>query len=258
MQYCKNVFDEENTLIYLAKSANHLKEALKYFEWLFDNLEGKDLLKISILDRFVTTYQALVQVLIVLRRSDEALLASERGRARTLRDLLVSQHGLTQKYDSRSADMNYDGIHALLQNGRFSIAFFALFHDKCHLWRLTHEETLFFDLISTDNANGFLAKSLDAAIDEMRVTAQVNCEDRSLDILEKDDGNFERRDGAAELFLLAGRINKDSQQGSRKQENHHPRNFWPEEKDDSIDHLEVLYKVLVPPVQRDLTRPYCT
>ena len=88
----------------------------------------------------------------------------------------------------------------------------------------------------------------------MRVTAQVNCEDRSLDILEKDDGNFERRDGAAESFLLAGRINKDSQQGSSKQENHHPRNFWPEEKEDSIDHLDVLYKVLVPSVQRDLTQ----
>ena len=253
-RYYKNLFDEDNSHRCMSKSANYFIKALKCFEWLFDNLEGQDMMKISILDTFVITYQALVQVLIELQRSDEALLVSERGRARALRDLLVSQYSLNQECDSLSIVRNYDGIKALLQNGRFSIAFFALFNSYCALWRLAHEESLLLHLVHMENGNGFLDKTLEAAFGEMQVRTQVNCENRSLDIFEDDDGNFVRRDFAVRPLLLPVRRNNESQQSNSKQDNHRSRNFWSEDEEDGIDHLEILYKILVSPVQQGLTQ----
>ena len=273
--YCyrdsRNGLDEESGQEGLNKSANYLKEALQCMDWLFDHLEGRDKFKISIFDRFIHTYQILTHVLLDLKQSEDALLVSERGRARASGDLLVSNYSLSQVC-LRSNPFSRDDIKSLVFNGKHSILFFALYGNFITSWHLSHEEPIVCESFdqnqirslkastSAESSQGyadeFLAKTVEAAFGEMQVRAQVDCEDRSLDILEENVNKHERGDVAVEALSLLDRGNKvpalkssDVQGGTRS------RNAWSEEgEDDDTDHLEVLYEILMSVVQQNLTQ----
>ena len=251
--YHEDDVDTANRNENMKKSANYFQDALQRWEWIFDHLEGQDKFKISIFDTFIVTYQELMQVQIDLKQIEEALLVSERGRARALGDVLDPKCSLNQGFVCRSNLMTYDDIEALLRNNKYSIIFFALYNDYVIQWSLRHKKLLSFH----QSHEECLAKLVDAAFDEMQVKVPVNSEDRSLDSLEEDDDNFVCRDVAEEPLLISVQNNKGRLVSKGTQDNLRPRCVWLEEGEEdqrssSRDHLKELYEILVTPLQENL------
>ena len=250
--YHEDDVDTGNRHENMNKSANYLQEALQCWEWIFDHLEGQDKFKISIFDTFIVSYQELMQVQIYLKQVEEALLVSERGRARALGDVLDPKCSLNQGFVCRSNLMTYDDIEAHLRSSKCSIIFFALYNDYVIQWSLRHKKLLSFH----QSHEECLAKLVDAAFDEMQVKVPVNSEDRSLDSLEEDDDNFVYRDVAEEPLLKSVQRNKGRLVSNGTQDNLRPRCVWLEEGEEdqrssSRDHLKELYEILVTPLQEN-------
>ena len=177
----ENGADTANNQDNLKRSVKYFKDALQCFEWLFDHLESHDKFKISIFDTFIGTYQVLMELLIDLKQSEEALLISEHGRARALADVLDAKYSFNKDV-SRSNLETYDDIRSLLSVSKYSLLFLALYNDCVDLWHLTHEKPLDFHrkkispttfTIYSEDRKGChkesLAKMVDAAFNEMQV-----------------------------------------------------------------------------------------
>lgn len=106
-----------------AKSIHYLKESLRCSEWQFDHLKEQDHLKISILETFIKEYNFLTAVLLFNKQYEEALLVSERGRARALNDLLVSKYGINRDNESARDPISYDAIENLASES--SVLFYS-------------------------------------------------------------------------------------------------------------------------------------
>ena len=96
-----------------------------------------------------------------------------------------------------------------------------------------------------------LVETVEAAFEEMQITASVSCEDRSLDVLEENDDTSSSGDDVDEPLLLPGSPRHITRESYTKQENIRPPFVRPEEEDDP-DPLKFLYKNLIATGQQDL------
>ncbi|KAK3703343.1 hypothetical protein QZH41_001506 [Actinostola sp. cb2023] len=110
---------------YLLKSIEFFKDCLRCYEWLYNNIQD-DEFKISIFDEsFILIYRTLTKHL--LQRNDwvtEALLVSERGRARALEYLLVTKYSINQDNTSRNDPISYNAVEQMAS--RLCIVFYML------------------------------------------------------------------------------------------------------------------------------------
>ncbi|KXJ11920.1 Tetratricopeptide repeat protein 28 [Exaiptasia diaphana] len=97
----------------IAKSEEYLRRTLDCFDFIFHHLHQRDQFKISKFDTFIATYKFLAILLIETKRTQEALLVSDGGRARALGDRLIFKYGLNVALrinDSRLTAQSYEGL----------------------------------------------------------------------------------------------------------------------------------------------------
>ena len=126
------------------KSEAMFKQALEYSERELTHLRDLHELKIPIVDVFIRTYKMLTEVLIERQKTDEALLVSDRRRARSLGDILVSKYGLTDERVPSQTPLDSTGLESVLSSNQNCILFFAVENKGLHAWVLTHQQPIVF------------------------------------------------------------------------------------------------------------------
>ena len=226
----------------IEESRVYLEEALRCREWVFDNLKDRDDFKISILDKYIITYKLLSTVLIETQQIEEALLVSDRGRARALGDVLISKYNMAQ--DLKCDPLQYDDVKALLSNCSFDILFYASTlkgpnWNLC-IWVLTQQKAHFTESDSPDQVQDievFVNDVVDAAFDKMKVREARHCaENRSLEFIE----NSNEKDESADMVESEDRCIVEED--------------LPDTNEQYANPLEILYNVLVAPVQHNVTQ----
>ncbi|KAK3703341.1 hypothetical protein QZH41_001504 [Actinostola sp. cb2023] len=107
------------------KSTEFFKECLRCYDWLYNNIQD-DEFKISIFDETVINiYRSLEINLLQRHEVTEALLVSERGRARALECLLVTKYSINQDNTSaRNDPISYNAVEQMAS--RLCIVFYML------------------------------------------------------------------------------------------------------------------------------------
>jgi tetratricopeptide (TPR) repeat protein len=109
----------------------YLREEIRCFETVFGSLGNHDIFKISFVDKYIDCYKSLSLVLIQTNQIKEALLVSDRCRARALKDLLITNYGMKQEA-SDDEQIKYTDIEDLVSNNKYAILFYFVFHDELH------------------------------------------------------------------------------------------------------------------------------
>jgi len=183
----------------MSKSEEYLQKALDCYDYLFTNLRHHDQFKISIFDELVKTYNLLTSVLINTQQLQEALLVSDRGRARALGDRLTMTYGISQEEYLSSNPLTYPDVQQVLSTDSFTLLHYSLLDESLAVWVLTKDsmtfkqmekeefisavETLFGDMEKgqENTVNRFFADTVTRAYEAMKMEQRVTCENRSLD-----------------------------------------------------------------------------
>ncbi|KAK3751337.1 hypothetical protein QZH41_000840 [Actinostola sp. cb2023] len=109
--------DKEKYLTFIKQSESYLKESLRCWDEVFDDLRELQTFKISIVDTFVLIYKQLTSVLIETEQTREALVVSEQSRARVLAETLVSKYKMNRQVLStvlRAKTLNEEDLKTIL------------------------------------------------------------------------------------------------------------------------------------------------
>ena len=164
----------------------------------------EDWMKISIRQFFRIAYAALSATLLRLDKTDEALLAAEKGRAQALADLLETQYGFEARHHGQDSAENtqQETASELCTSAPANTIFLAVFQNVISAWLLQDGKQVHFsqsnlsDHYSNDQSS-FLAETYK----EVGVNRRVRCEDRSLDVLRNKGGLTVQR--PTDLSLLS-------------------------------------------------------
>jgi tetratricopeptide (TPR) repeat protein len=184
----------------------YLREAIRSFEMVFASLGSQDEFKISIFDQYTHCYKCLSLVLIKMKQIKEALLVSDRCRARALRDLLISNLKLKQEVRVEE-HIQYADIEAHISKDKFNILFYSVCFNGLLTFSLGAKKELQFSLQCFEIGEKGSLQLIDKAFDEMEVRHVINCEDRSLD-MEKDIEDSRQQENEEESISLADRLIK--------------------------------------------------
>ena len=148
-------------------------------------------MKISIRQFFRIAYAALSATLLILDKTDEALLAAEKGRAQALADLLETQYGLEARHHGQDSAENsqLETASELFTCAPANTIFLTVFQDVISVWLLQDGKQVHFSQSNladhhSNDQSSFLAETYK----EVGVNRRVRCEDRSLDILRNKGG----------------------------------------------------------------------
>ncbi|XP_078383593.1 tetratricopeptide repeat protein 28-like [Oculina patagonica] len=189
-------------------------------------LRSKDEWKISLRNECRMAYTALWNVLLELDRTDEALLAAEKGRAQALVDLLVSQYGF--EIHQHGQVSQEETPSDLLTCAPPNTVFLAVGENDINVWLLQNGENVQFSEQNVDedvlklNSGEDLGSFIKKTYKEIGVRSNLKCEDRSLDALQnKDDLTVQEPD----LSLLSVGKNVRQMRVDGKAESHTPPSF---------------------------------
>ncbi|XP_028516025.1 tetratricopeptide repeat protein 28 isoform X1 [Exaiptasia diaphana] len=211
----------------IAKSEQYLRKALDCFDFLFQHLHQRDLLKVSIFDKFNKAYKLLTTVLIETGRPQEALLVSDGGRARALGDRLMFKYGIIQKDMSLPKPLTYPDVEAIFFKDVFSILHYSLLSNSLAVWVLAKDSLMFretekeqfnsaIEILTQEKKDGdensikrFFTATVSRAYEMMKIQESVTCENRSLDdcvtskdhVTTKASESLSRDDGTSEETL---------------------------------------------------------
>ncbi|XP_048577914.1 tetratricopeptide repeat protein 28 isoform X2 [Nematostella vectensis] len=119
---------------------SHFTKSFEIFESCFTKIQSLPDSKITFVDTFIQVCQQLVDVSILLDKTEQALLVSERGRSRVLGDILLEKHGL-QKTASRDKT-SCDDLDSLTSYADSSLAVVSLTPQRLHMFALTTGQPL--------------------------------------------------------------------------------------------------------------------
>jgi hypothetical protein len=171
----------------------YLRDAIRCFEIVFATLGSHDMFKISIIDQYIDCYAILTIVLIETKQIKEALLVSDRCRARALKDLLISNYGMKQEVSDKE-HIQYSDVEALVSSNKFTILYYWKCSDDLLTFCVKDGDDLQFLLLSLEiDVEKGCPLLTDKAFDELEVRQVINCEDRSLDT-EQDIENSQKQD----------------------------------------------------------------
>ncbi|EDO29053.1 predicted protein [Nematostella vectensis] len=178
-----------------------LKESLRLFELVFMNLGSLEKLKITVIETYIKTYRCLFHVSIILDKPEQALLASEQGRSRALKDSLQKKYGLESNAPS-DEDTRYRS--SLISEDNTSFVVICLSLEWLHLFTLASGKPLVTESVPKEifssvesEINGKELEWLRDYIDRMVKEANAHIhrkndesfEDRSLRLSGDDDGD---------------------------------------------------------------------
>ncbi|EDO28955.1 predicted protein [Nematostella vectensis] len=178
-----------------------LKESLRLFELVFMNLGSLEKLKITAIETYIITYRCLFHVSIILDKPEQALLASEQGRSRALKDSLQKKYGLESNAPS-DEDTRYRS--SLISEDNRSFVVICLSLKWLHLFTLASGKPLVTESVPKEicssvesKINGkeleWLRDYIDRMVNEANAHVRLNrdesFEDRSLRLSGDDDGD---------------------------------------------------------------------
>ncbi|XP_031562505.1 tetratricopeptide repeat protein 28-like [Actinia tenebrosa] len=238
-----------NINIMMKKAESHLKKSIGTFESLFDDLD-QDQYKISIVETYIGCYTALALVYVETQQTDEALLVSDRGRARALGDLLTLKYSMDKETTSKSAFIQVTDIEMFLSTCNFGILFYALFRDEldANIWVLSHQSPPYFH---PSKIKGSISNLVEKSYNKLKVREGIKCEDRSLGLPDVEDQDIENE--RVSSLILDQNTTKEGE--SDKVDNKtDARCIYDEDHDTDEKPLELLYDELIAPVHHMLVQ----
>ena len=172
----------------LPKALENYQTSVRVFDRMRSLLQPKDEWKIGFRNECNPTYTGLWRVLLKQEKIDDALAAADDGRAQGLADLLTSKYGF-QKGQTREQKLVKEEF-GLLNASSSNTIFLAVnvLEKKVDIWFLSKEKPVLhrlrkFDNHCTKNVAETLQSLIQFAYENIGVRANVNCENRSLDVL---------------------------------------------------------------------------
>ena len=203
----------------------------------------EDWMKISIRQFFRIAYAALSATLLRLDKTDEALLAAEKGRAQALADLLETQYGFeVHHHGQTSAEISQQETgRELFTCAPANTIFLAVFQNVISVWLLQDGKQVHFSQSNLaehhrKGQSSFLRSFLAETYNEVGVKRRVRCEDRSLDALRNKGGLTVQRPTDLSLLSFDEILRNSDENASRASPSVHRKL------------LSVLYDVIVAPL----------
>ena len=172
----------------LPKALENYQTSVRVFDRMRSLLQPKDEWKIGFRNECNPAYTGLWRVLLKQEKINEALAAADDGRAQGLADLLTSKYGF-QKGQTREQKLVKEEF-GLLNASSSNTIFLAVnvLEKKVDIWFLSKEKPVLhrlrkFDNHCTKNVAETLQSLIQFAYENIGVRANVNCENRSLDVL---------------------------------------------------------------------------
>ncbi|KAK3698163.1 hypothetical protein QZH41_006986 [Actinostola sp. cb2023] len=243
---CRLKNDEAGQEKYLLKSIEFLKNCLRCYEWMYDHIPGSDddrEFKISIFDETFMQYRFLTSQLLLRDEVTEALLVSERGRARALEDLLVTKYNINQDTTPRNDPISYTAVEQMASCS--CIVFYAIQADSRFGlgWIGTWVVEPINPSVHTDG-NQIINEATFTAIVESTFglkVREVQCEDRLIHTVE-----HQEKPDEVDVSESSPSLPESIQQRCVLEEDLYD--------DDYARPLECLYKALISPVLHKLTK----
>ena len=172
----------------LRKALENYQTSVRVFDKMRSLLQSKDEWKIGFRNECNPAYTGLWRVLLKQEKINEALAAADDGRAQGLADLLTSTYGFPKSQTREQKPVKEE--FGLLKPSSSSTIFFAvnILEKKVDIWFLSKEKPVLHRLRKLDNhRTKNVAETLQSLIqfayENIGVRANVNCENRSLDVL---------------------------------------------------------------------------
>ena len=171
----------------LPKALDNYQTSVKVFNQMRSLLQSQDKWKIGFRNECNYAYTGVCRVLLKQEKIGEALVAAEEGRAQSLADLMTSQYG----FQERQTEEKYldEEEFGMLNNISSSTIFLAVSENKINIWLLLkekpviHRQKTLCHHFAENAAAETLQSLIQFAYENNDVRANVNCENRSLDVL---------------------------------------------------------------------------
>ncbi|KAK3747832.1 hypothetical protein QZH41_004940 [Actinostola sp. cb2023] len=269
--------DDDKYTQTIQQAETYLRESLRCSNELFDDLREYHQFKISIVDKFILSYKYLTSVLIETNQSEEALVISERGRARVLKDTLVSKYELNHVFATtslREEPLNESDILNIVPNNVCLLFCTFTFTNSILFWVLSTQkkplkciENKFPQNCATEkkirSIKQYITKVVDIAYQSMKVRKMApNCEDRSFGnakCIDEEDGKQPQLETS--MDYVQPRLDKSLEKEFIDSEYLNLSHFRgnestsvePEQRVECKEPLKELFKELITPVQQHLT-----
>ena len=180
----------------LSRALENYQKSVKVFNQLRSLLQSEDKWKIGLRNEYNHAYTGLCRVLLKQEKIGEALAAAEEGRAQSLADLMTSQYGF---HEGQTEGKRFDEEEfGLLNNTSSSTVFLSVSENKINIWLVLkgkpvlHRQKTLCHYFSKSAAAETLQSLIQFAYENNHVRANVNCENRSLDVLRENRYIVER------------------------------------------------------------------
>ena len=180
----------------LSRALENYQTSVKVFNQMRSLLQSQDKWKIGFRNECNYAYTGLCRVLLKQEKIGEALVAAEEGRAQSLADLMTSQYGFQERLtEEKSLDKEEFGM---LYNISSSAIFLAVSENKINIWLLLkekpviHRQKTLCHHFAENAAAETLQSLIQCAYENNGVRANVNCENRSLEVLRENCYTVER------------------------------------------------------------------
>ena len=171
----------------LSKALENYQRSVKVFNQMRSLLQSQDKWKIEFRNECNYAYTGLCRVLLKQEKIGEALAAAEEGRAQSLTDLMTSQYGF-QESQTEGKRLDEEEL-GMLNNISSSTIFLSVSENKINIWLLLkekpvlHRQKTLCRHFSENAAAETLQSLIQLALENNGVRTNVNCENRSLDVL---------------------------------------------------------------------------
>ena len=180
----------------LSRALENYQKSVKVFNQMRSLLQSEDKWKIGLRNEYNHAYTGLCRVLLKQEKIGEALVAAEEGRAQSLADLMTSQYGFHEgQTEGKRLDEEEFGM---LNNTSSSTVFLSVSENKINIWLVLkgkpvlHRQKTLCHYFSKSAAAETLQSLIQFAYENNHVRANVNCENRSLDVLRENRYIVER------------------------------------------------------------------
>ena len=184
----------------LPTAVENYRSSVKVFNGIRGLLRSEDQWKIGFRNECNIAYISLWRCLLKQEKISEALAAAEEGRAQSLADLMISQYGLKEsQYCHYRGKPLEEQEFGMLNSTSSSTVFLAVnvHENKVNIWLLSKEKPVLHRTKTLGyHCAKFAAETLQSLIqfayENIGVRANVNCENRSLDVLRENCSGVER------------------------------------------------------------------
>ncbi|XP_074638622.1 tetratricopeptide repeat protein 28-like [Acropora palmata] len=159
-------------------AADNFGCSVEAFDAVRSCLKSKDEWKMKFRELYGTTYYGLWKSLLRIQKLDEALLAAERGRAKTLSDNLLIQYKLPASFSAAAIDPR-ETISHLLTEVSVPILFLAIEGLTINIWYLSRGKKVIFrkgmlegDRTKNDPVRALLQSCLKEVREEVKKPSQ--------------------------------------------------------------------------------------